>query len=788
MASVGDRPYWTGRKNPFPQAAVARVYDSRPDQLTIRTAAVDAVDRLVDGYLQATRAPDGTSGPGGAGGPGDHLAGKGRVCVIEGDYGTGKTHLAMELLGRAEQARAEDGTDTRVVYHVVPGGSFLSLYAGLLKERLGQSEMVARVQEWYADIVADALRERPYTGDLIARLLRDDVDPQLVVERYGLKEGALRDELRRRLAAITGDETFSRVLMLLLQQELRPLAWQWLTGEVPGAVLAERGVTRPIGNDIQAMNALGVVARLHGRRNRRFVLVIDEMEKLAAAWDGGDVTHGQAFKRLLAVFREAGALLVVCGLPDIFEILPRDPGRVDTIIHPPPLTGEDVRAYIRHAQRVAFGWSELRPFTGESAGYISYLTSGVARDVVRICYRAFAEAAETGQEITPATIRQAARERLPDGGADRVRADVAEILNEEGWLPDRHRVPGSPPGAMAADFWIQLGADGAGCAIRVCDSVLEHAEARGLADQAADILSGGADRAVILVVAGYLPAEQRDVLVGAAGEQSLVIYHARTFREDFVRALGKAMERIGGMRPGTGGGRRPDGESRARGAESERMRAESERLGRQQASTLRGVQEMLQRMDALAQAVTDLRRQPDAADGGERGLPPRLEAMFSRARQSLDAYGDIRGFLDKTFEIASRQPGQRFPLTHRLRAPDAFGPIGIAGYLSDLLGSFRASVQSWLAEIRRAPAGEGGPSADDRAWLREICQTYDSLYGVAEVYKLDPLPERIRLVGEPPPRAGRSARREALENAFGDLGDRVYRAALEEAGAGGEEM
>ena len=53
-------------------------------------------------------------------------------------------------------------------------------------------------------------------------------------------------------------------------------------------VLVEWGVAQPISSDVLAMDALGVVALLYGRRNRRFVLVIDEMEKLALNWDRSD--------------------------------------------------------------------------------------------------------------------------------------------------------------------------------------------------------------------------------------------------------------------------------------------------------------------------------------------------------------------------------------------------------------------------------------------------------------------------------------------------------------------
>lgn len=784
MAGASGGNPWRGIPNPFPNAAVAHVYDSPPDVLTIDTPAVRRARRVVSGYLSATRTPGGGGDAGGGGGSGEHLIGKGTACVIEGDYGTGKTHLALDLLARAEGARAGAGTDMRVFYQVVPGGTFTSLYTGLMKDHIGLGEMQNRVRECYSDIVADALRDRPFTEGLIEELQRGNVDPERVIDRYGLKEGALRDELRRQLREVTGNEVFGRALMLLLQPELASLAWEWLVGGYPGTVLAERGITRPIGTDIEAMDALGVVARLYGRRDRRFVLVIDEMEKLAADWDN-DVTHAQALKRLLEVFRVTGALLVMCGLPDIFTILPPDPGRVDTVIHPSLLTADDVRWYIGQTLQRATGGDGLAPFTSESADYIVYLTSGVARDVLRICYYAFDEAAETGEEVTAEVLRQVARFRVPNVSAERARGDIADVLAERGQAADRHRVLGALPGVVA-DFWIPRGEGGAGCAILVSDSVLEDREARNLAAQAKAVASGDAERAVILVIGGYLPEDQRRWLEAELGAASLVVYHVRTFGRELARALETAMERFAGTGASRAAPAVGEPHAAADSDEIRSLRAETERIARQQDSTLRALRELLRRSESLTGVVAELRAGPGPAAAPRPGLPAELETLFSRANDSLEAYGDVRGFLEKTFQIAARQPGERFPLTHRLRRPDAFSPIGIAEYLSDLLGGFRSSVQSWLAAVRPGPDRDGVPTEGEREWLRGICQTYDSLYGVAQVYKLDPLPDMIDLAGdgrEPAARSSRSARREALEAAFAELGERVHHAALRAASA-----
>lgn len=767
MSTVEGSRHWRGSHNPFPPAAVARVFDPQPDVLTIRTKAAQQVDDFIDGYLRAARASHGKHGPG------QYPAGSGKVCVIQGDYGTGKTHLAIEIVNRVKASNAGTVMDPQVFYCVAPGGNFLSLYTGLMKDVIGPGEVLARVREFYADIVADALRERPYTSELVAQLERVDVDPQQVIDRYGLKEGALREELRRRLSTVTTDETFSRALMLLLQPSLQPLAWDWFVGGYPNEILAERGVTKPLQTDAQALEALGVIARLYGLRNRRFMLVIDELEKIAVGWDSSDAAKAHAFKTLLEVFRAADALLVVCGLSDIFEMLPPDPGRIDAVISPSPLTSEDIRWYIEEAQDRAFGRRVLEPFTDEAVNYIAYITSGVARDVLRLCYYAFEGAAETGELITPGDITMVARFRVLNVGVEQVRSDISDILAEEDWQAVRFHVMGDP-GDTTVDFWLPTGERGGGCAIVLSDSVLDEQQARRLADQLTGIRSSGAERALILVVGGYLPAAYRGGLAAALDGYPLIVYNVRTFGKEFAAALGTAMARIGAAAP------EPSSAEASAGHLYRSLRAQTELLARQQARVLRTVQELAgkteERLSALQQSVDAIPRPGPSADTTE--LPAELELMFGNARRSLEDFGDVRAFVKTTFVIAAREPGERFPLTHRLRQPDAYSPIGVAAFLSDVLGSFRESIREWFNALNPAAAG---PTPEEREWLSGICQTYEALYGVTPVFKLDPLPEMTALAGseqDPKIRPSRSTRREALRQAFDGLGDRVYQAAM----------
>jgi hypothetical protein len=344
MGTSESPSWWQGTVNPFPRAAVARTSTLRPDAPTIPTPAVEEMRLLIDEYVS------GTLQTGDFAEKGELPPNDGRVIVIEGNYGVGKTHLILEALSRVAAGR-KVGLDPRPCYQVAPGGSLLLLYTEIMRTHVGPDEMLARVLEFYADIVADDLRGHPFAEQLVGELERDQVDPQRVVARYGLREGTLLAALHDQLSLVTDNQEFSKALILLLQPELREIVWDWFVGGIPGQLLREQGLTRPIETDIQALEALGVIARIYRRKKRRFVLAVDEMERLVLSWDRSDQGRAQAFKKLLEVFRRTGALLIMAGLPDIFEILPPETQRVDAIIEPSDLERDNVLWYIKRTMK-----------------------------------------------------------------------------------------------------------------------------------------------------------------------------------------------------------------------------------------------------------------------------------------------------------------------------------------------------------------------------------------------------------------------------------------------------
>ncbi|MBO0821595.1 MAG: hypothetical protein J2P26_12185, partial [Nocardiopsaceae bacterium] len=467
------------------------------------------------------------------------------------------------------------------------------------------------------------------------------------------------------------------------------------------------------------------------------------------------------------------------GLPDIFDILPPETQRVDAIIRPSELRGSDVRWFIEESIDSLHHKKTIQPFTDEGIDCIVYLTRGLARDVVRLCYYSYQDAAISGDPVTSETVNKAALTNSRKGSLEMVRHEIRRLLEEqarnpvEGWtFSDLPEVP--------VDFWIPVDNREAGCAVLISDSIFDEHQAGIIAERIAMIRSADSGRRVIQVVSGYLPGELRRVLEEALAEEPLIVYNPPSFDGDFTRAVERVVEEAVGETP----------ESFPGTAVLQRLRQETGRLARQQSTILRLIQGAVGREEQLLSTVRHALAKPaPEAEAPPPGLPQPLEQMFGAAERSLAAYGELRARIDETFTLAVEAPSAALSLVSRLGDVDAFSSIGVMTFLADLLRGFRLSVRRWF-EARDPEAERAGePTTGEQERLRGICQTYDTLYGVVPLFKLDRLPVITSPLGtddQPPTRADRVLRAESLRGALDGLGDRVYATAIEIAEGGGE--
>ncbi len=665
--------------NPFPPAAVASF--AARGWVSIPTAASDkARTNVVDYLATAARARS-----------------RGRCVAIVGDFGTGKTHLALEMLQIMEELT--EGKSTRL-YVDAPGEGFVSLYRDRFLPKVDRTELRQRVLEYYADIVSEELADSEIATATVIALRNGSISPETVVDRFALAPTRLLKRLAERLRKVTQQPQFATALTLFLRPEYEATVWQWLSTTAPDPVLVERGVTKTIDTDVDALEAIGVIALLYGHRGHRFALALDELEKilvpLAEAERGGDVILG--LKRLMQIFTNAGALLILCGLPDYFDLLPDDAKqRLSDVIWPTRLSGEDTRRYIEECQSRIFRSAKLAPFTMDSAAYIASIAAGNPRRIIRLCYLLYRAATKQRVPVTRALVREVAKEQYETSSADDVANDLVGIFDRHGWLFERQKALTKAKGGRV-EFWLPYGTDGAGSGVLITESILDDAEARRLVSRVKAIAKASPEEnpiQVFVAVNGRVADEASAVLSGVPVR--LFEYGGADFTDAMDAALTGALQRF----------ERSKQELTLDGL-GERL----EQLGRQMSSLRRVVDDMIMRLDRRefeAAAESGLRNVFASLSEGNLRIPANYPLVRRRLREMTRAFDELREvFQERTSNT------EFYHVRVPLEAIDDFERV-----VDDFEARLARYLRTPLSELR-----------DFRDEIRTICRAADDMIGI----------------------------------------------------------
>ncbi|MGW4757282.1 hypothetical protein [Streptomyces chartreusis] len=700
------------RDNPFPASAVARFSPASSTGFNIETSAVVQALSYVDEYLSPMRAPAQQR--------------DGNVVAIVGEYGTGKTHLTIELLQRVKDNASEN---VHHFYLDAPSDTFLALYRDRFFRQLDRKEVRQRVAEYYADIVAEDLGDSPLTEDVARLLVERQLKPHQVVEDFGLSQSAFQEELQARLGQITEHEDFGTALGLFMRPEFESAVWEWLAGHPADSVLRERGISRTIDDDISALEAIGVFAFLYGRQNHRFVLIIDEFEKVLSR-DSRSVKSESsvlAFKKLLEVFGQAHSLLILSGLPDFVEVLPEDAQqRISCIVRPTPLSYADVKDYIRLSLARESG--DLTPFNEDSIAYLVELAGGNARKVIRLCYHAYEASMRAGANLTRAMLREVAREQFEISSPDDIRSEVTRLLDSSGWTFELGKQLSEDP-PLVVDYWLPVGQAGSGCAVLITQSVLHEHEADLLVAAGQEMQASQPAIAAILVINGYLAETFREPVTAAFPR--VMQYTPMRFSDDFSAAVNAFIRRL----------EEASDEDRLSLVESK-----LEQLLRQTTGVRRSL-ESVERNTLYPHMVEN------AVDGGLRRVFGALSAAPSTATVSLPATTEsvFRAALDEIGQVADSHSRKlrRIFLQYSETSQDDFPKGELEEFyeiksLVALVNVFRDSV----AEVISVPNFD---SSDVHGPLIEVCRFFDRC--IKDLF--DVVPSELRSIRLPDYSEGR---------------------------------
>ncbi|NUT97004.1 MAG: hypothetical protein HOY78_33780 [Saccharothrix sp.] len=743
MSGSEDLP--PARKNPFSPMAVALIIDDFQDDfdsvdVTIATDATRQAVAHLDAYL-------------------DGPAGAGTVFAVLGDYGTGKTHLAVRLVRHARRALDDP---TRALYLEATADSFIELYRRFM-QRLGREGVRAQVSDYYADIVADSLQSTGLTADTLDWLGSRQLEPQEVVERLGLMESALLRKVQDTLRQVTNNKDFGTALTLLLRPGFEHAVWSWLLGGAPDQVLVERGITTPIDTEVAALEAMGVFALLFGGRQRRFVLALDELDKIFSADKQPQAQTMAAFQTLLQVFAKAGACLVLCGLPEFKAVLPPAVRqRIPYTVTMSGLSHAQVREFIVRAQ----GDRGLTPFTPETVRYLRDVAGGNTRNVVRLCHRVFRlvddRARATGDQDVTATddmVRQAARELFGSLSADDLDGAVRRLLDANGWEYWHNHLLGTGDESKA-EFWVTFPDRDGGCAVLLEGSLLDNDDVTRVMRRVSAVREAAPDAQVVVLVNGVLTDGVAIQLREPLGRDPLV-FSERSFAEDFKALVGAT-----GFRP----------EQDPVSALRQRM----EQLSRQQAGIYGFIEQLAEHVDGVRTSSDRqfgaIGRQLNVLVGATPGrttpesrLPGEVERLFRDAVDALEGIVQVDLMLGEAFDFAP--PRTQEAVHRRLRTPEFTDAAAKAILIQKAVLAFRTALAEWYRT-----QGDS-PDADDK--LEQLCGIYDDIVEYLPLFDLDPLfvlPPWTARGGGLVVDANQTTRRNRVHDALRNFSPRVRRA------------
>ncbi|MBN1174030.1 MAG: ATP-binding protein [Micromonosporaceae bacterium] len=761
--------------SPFSSTGLATIALTGRPPITVVTQAVETATDLLGGYLRPGRGETGDGAPirtpGATSDGNDPSTGgilersvgsrPGRLLVISGDYGTGKTHLANYLLRQAHRQRgwAAQQPQPQIVAHcgyvMATSGGFERLYRDLLAS-FHRDELAQTVDDSYADIVADALDSLDSTKDIAIALRSGQVGAAEVVEDLDLIDSLLARQLRTELGKIAkraglgqaarSDEFGDALALLLLQREqLGDAVWDWLGGGAPSPTLTSRGIVHPIQGEEMALQALGVFAYLFGRSRHRLVLAIDELDRILMAPDRPQTPVAERFRRLLETFDAAGAFLIVAALPDLFEKLGGSAGRrPGQWVDLEPFTQGEIGNLITQVHSDG----RLEPFTDDAPELIRAITGGTPRSVIRLCFRAWQLKIDRKLAIiSPDVIVAAARAQADFPTLTVVRNDIRSILQK---LRLSFRRQYWHPGVFKLiDFWVTRESSGASCAIVIRNSVVTESDVKALIDLAEDLHlapgegSGrhlGASVSTLLVITGHLRVGFRERVIGAF-ESEPIQYGMYDFSGELGGAITRALAGTGGQHPEDA---------------LLQLQAGIGRLAVQQAHSQDYLDRLALRLDELngtiSQIPAALRESAPARasrlPSGQQTLSPPVQRLFDQVRRSLDRLLNttsvFRAEFDPTIPLADLL-SRRERLWPWLEAPRFYQTVGALTTVRDLVVAFETAVTGFFAHHHTAASGSAG--ADDVAGLRRICESYDMVLDHMRLFDLADHP--VTLDAEP---------------------------------------
>ncbi len=455
---------------------------------------------------------------------------KGLALGIRGAFGSGKTHLVLQLLDHLQETGSPP---FKLIRTTAEHADFKKIYVENFAKKLEANDLKSVIAEHYRKLVRGKVSDKE-PGDwpkTFTEMTKEEVDrladsknPQGILQLIShdmLPIKGLPGELDAEIAEMkkTSQELaadFFVVYSKVTDPDVGPLALRWLQGDtLSDGDRSSLGLeSSGIKNADYAKNALKFLLGAFKKAGYGVVFCLDEFERFALRGTPADRKAASGLlKDLAEIFKNSGHILIVSGVSDAWNKLPPDvfhrikrPDIIDV-----QLSEEEARGILTaYAQR-----DVEQLFFGEALALLFSASELNARRLLTISYYAYqaweGDAAHRTPLISEQHIKRATDKVLSDTSrVDNAERDIQAAADALG-LPNQRSLKLS-----GFDFDFLLGElDGRPLVVKVTKSIFKLGEvqsARAITSSSQALKTDYPGARFCVVVIGYSTPEVRNGL------------------------------------------------------------------------------------------------------------------------------------------------------------------------------------------------------------------------------------------------------------------------------------
>lgn len=509
-----------GYKNPFPVTAVANFHNDRQNDMIVRTKAIKQMEEIIEHWVSDKS--------------------DGITVVVQGEYGTGKTQLAIQMQRYIRQYGSAQ-------YHFIcldsPSAGFLEMYKNRFLYELTKEEVLNRLEDCYREIIIEDLKKDRIYKAFIQE--REDIKSQELIEKLGLAKSKYDAIFESKLERVTKNVKFVPALLLLLDLGFKEDAWNWFNGDEPSEAMRERGVRFSINDDATALESIGIFAFLFGQQGHTFVLFIDEVEKIVSSTEKIGADSFEALKKLIETTKATKSMLILCGLPDHYAALPKDVRqRIACRVKTERIVLPEIEEYVKNANENVNNERNCNPFSTRNLEDILNISNGNIRSAIRILYHSGNWYMKNQSVIDEKAMRDILADTFGSFEISDIKKGLIQIFISKGWTYEDNKFYGN----TEIDFWLpsehtEREMLNNGIEIYLIQNILSEKDY----DAVCERTGSGENNCQIFIIEGFINEKYLERLSG--GNRHVLKYRAPEFRELLITLIeGEKIKRDAGIK------------------------------------------------------------------------------------------------------------------------------------------------------------------------------------------------------------------------------------------------